>query len=268
MKIEHKTISFKMDESEEEGVFKGIGSGFGDVDQGGDIMLSTCFDECLSKKKPNQIKCLWQHNQKEPLGYYRSLIPTPDGLEVEGKIFSTTLGKDALVLMKGDELGNGVDGLSIGFRIKDFKYEDRDGVRVRVIYKADLVEISIVTFPMHLRCRVGDVKNMTIEDIEQLNTLPEMEDFLKELGVSQRGAKAFIGKITELKQLSINESESQDANKSNDRDDQSTDHTCSNENCSKNEESSETHENKDNDDIVELSKLLESCTNEIKKVLK
>ena len=39
-KIEHKLIEFKVDSTiDEDGVFKGIGSGLGDIDQGDDIVL-------------------------------------------------------------------------------------------------------------------------------------------------------------------------------------------------------------------------------------
>lgn len=203
MKLERKTIEFKVDNTvEEEGVFRGLGSGFGDVDQGMDMMLAGCFDESLTRKSPDQVKCLWQHNQKEPLGYYRKLVSTMNGLQVEGKIFPTTLGKDALILMKGDDQGKGVDGLSIGFIVEDYEFKTIDGQRVRVIKKADLLEISVVTFPMHLRCRINGVKSMNVEEVNGLESLAEIEDVLRDMGLTKNAATALIAKVTEFKQVS------------------------------------------------------------------
>jgi HK97 family phage prohead protease len=209
-KIEHKLIEFKIDsEVDEEGVFKGIGSGLGDIDQGDDIVMPDAFNESLMKKTANQIKCLWQHNQTEPMGYYRSLVVSGQDLMVEGKILPTTLGKDALILMKGDDQGKGVDGLSIGFRVQDYEFKTIEGRRIRLIKKADLIEISVVTFPMHLRCRIQGVKSMTVEQITELKSLSDIEDALRDNGFSKNASTALISKVSEFKKNLSDESESQ-----------------------------------------------------------
>ena len=209
-KIEHKLIEFKVDSTtDEDGVFKGIGSGLGDIDQGDDIVMPDAFNDSLLKKKANQIKCLWQHNQTEPMGYYRSLVVSGQDLIVEGKILPTTLGKDALILMKGDDQGKGVDGLSIGYRVEDYEYKTIEGRRIRLIKKADLIEISVVTYPMNLRCRIQGVKSMTVEEITELKTLADIENALRDNGFSKNASTALISKVSEFKKQLSDESESQ-----------------------------------------------------------
>lgn len=203
MKIERKLLQFKVDQNtEEEGVFSGMGSGFGDIDQGGDIVAPNAFDEFLQNNPPDAVKALWQHDQSQPMGYYRKLLPTSDGLQVEGKILPTTLGKDALILMKGDENGKGVDGLSIGYIVREHEFKKVGNSTVRVIKKADLIEISVVTFPMNLRCRINGVKKMTIEEVEELKSLNDVEDNLRDNGYSKNAAVAIIAKISEFKRIS------------------------------------------------------------------
>lgn len=198
--IEYKSLHFKVDqETDEEGVFTGIGSGFGDVDQGGDMILNTAFDEDLSSKPANAVKCLWQHDDNTPLGYYRKLSATAEGLHVVGKILPTQIGRDALIQMKGDDQGKGVDGLSIGYRVIEFKMADINGRRVRIIEKAKLLEISVVTFPMHLRCRVEGVKKMTIEQIDEIKSLADVEDYLRAPSpLTREGAKKFVANLKKL----------------------------------------------------------------------
>jgi uncharacterized protein len=253
MRMERKTIAFKVDGSvEEEGVFKGLGSGFGDVDQGNDMMVMGCFDESLSMKSPDAVKCLWQHNQSEPLGYYRKLTSTPSGLEVEGKIFPTTLGKDALILMKGDDQGKGVDGLSIGFIVEDYEYKTIGERRVRVIKKADLLEISVVTFPMHLRCRINGVKSMNVDQVNELESLSEIEDALRDLGLTKNAATALVSKVTEFKSISDEgEPQPEDAEVGEPQE-------------AKSDESNEAHEEKVSQDTADLKAALDELMKTIK----
>lgn len=201
-KVEHKRIEFKVEGTTEEGVFTGVGSGFGNIDKGGDIVAPGAFDEFLQNNPPNVVKCLWQHEQSMSMGYYRELQPAGDGLRVQGKILPTTLGKDALILMRGDKLGKGVDGLSIGYIVREHKFEMIDGRRIRVILKADLIEISVVTFPMNTKCRIDGVKKMTVEEIEELKSLNDIQDLLRDNGFSKNAAVGLIAKIGEFKRIS------------------------------------------------------------------
>lgn len=170
------------------GTFEGYGSVFNITDKGGDIVVPGAFTETLSAAKSagRLPAMLWQHNQREPIGVYTEMEEDSIGLRVKGKLaLKTSRGAEAYELMKMGALS----GLSIGFRVRDDSWDRVTGVRT--IKKADLVELSLVTFPMNDASRVSAVK--TIEDLE---TLAEIERHLRDAGgFSKSEATALVSRI-------------------------------------------------------------------------
>lgn len=126
----------------------GYASLFNAVDLSGDIVVPGAFDLCLSHRKSQEVKMLYQHDVTRPLGVWRVLKSDGHGLWVEGDITEgTRLGHDTATLIRA----MAIDGLSIGFRaIK----ANRDKNRRRRITEIDLLEISLVTFPMQPHARL------------------------------------------------------------------------------------------------------------------
>lgn len=182
-----KTLDFacELKASGDTGTFTGYGSVFNITDKGGDIVASGAFTETLaaSKAAGRLPAMLWQHNQREPIGVYTSMEEDSVGLKVEGKLaLKTARGAEAYELMKMGALS----GLSIGFRTRDDSYDRVTGVRT--IKKADLVELSLVTFPMNDASRVASVKS-----IEEFETLADFERYLRDAGgISKSEALAFV----------------------------------------------------------------------------
>jgi HK97 family phage prohead protease len=133
-----------------EGRFAGYASVFGEVDDGGDIVMPGAFRKSLGLRGRHRVKMLFQHDPKEPVGTWDKVVEDGFGLWVEGRLVGEVPRTDALrrLIARG-----AVDGLSIGFRTVKSTRDPRTGHRR--LWEIDLWEISIVTFPMMDRARIA-----------------------------------------------------------------------------------------------------------------
>lgn len=132
-----------------EGRFAGYASLFGEVDQGGDIVMPGAFTKSLAKKGRSGVRMLFQHDPKEPVGVWTHLEETPEGLWAQGRLLEGVPRSKALRALIAEKA---VDGLSIGFRTVRATRESQTGRRR--LWQVDLWEISIVTFPMLAGARI------------------------------------------------------------------------------------------------------------------
>jgi len=147
------------DEDKNYGTFEGYGSVFGNKDLGNDVIEAGAFAKSLKKRKPQNVKLLYQHKSDMPIGVFDEIREDEHGLVVKGRLaLKTQAGAEAYELLKMGAL----DGLSIGFRVnpKEVSYDKRKGQRV--IKEVDLMEISLVTFPMNPKATVRQVKGEEI----------------------------------------------------------------------------------------------------------
>lgn len=151
--LETKRASLAVSHVDEEGVFEGYASLFNIADLGGDVVMPGAFADSLRRIGPAGVKLLWQHDGKEPIGAWLSLVEDARGLRAKGCLnLAVARAREALALMKQGAL----DGLSIGFRPVRVTREAASGLRR--IHVVELVEISLVTFPMLPQARVQSVK--------------------------------------------------------------------------------------------------------------
>jgi HK97 family phage prohead protease len=190
----------------DDGTFYGYGSVFGNVDDGGDIVAPGAFKSSLTKAKKGDAAwpaMLLQHGgdsvaDKMPVGVWTDLDEDSKGLIATGKLaLKTSRGADAYELMKLTPRP-ALDGLSIGYRTRDFELHKAQGKpdKARRTLKAvDLHEISLVTFPMNRLATVTAVKAA-----QEIKTIREFEDFLRDVGgfsnaaaksIASSGFKAF-----------------------------------------------------------------------------
>lgn len=174
---------------DEEGVFTGYGSIFGNKDLGNDVVVEGAFAKSIGKKGARAVKMLYQHRQDEPIGVFDEIVEDRRGLKVKGRLaMGTQRGREVYELMKMGAL----DGLSIGYRVdpKGVDYDEK-GKR-RYLKSVDLMEISAVTFPMNPRARVQAVKGAE-------RTVREWEELLRDAGsLSRNEAKAAASAVAKV----------------------------------------------------------------------
>jgi HK97 family phage major capsid protein len=130
-------------------LIEGYATVFNIPDAHNDVIIKGTFNKISS----NNIKLLWQHNSDMPIGIVNSLIEDDYGLKITATINNRIqCGLEAIELISSGAL----DGLSIGFYIKLSQYNK---LGERIIQKAELVEISIVTFPANKHAKISYVRN-------------------------------------------------------------------------------------------------------------
>lgn len=127
-------------------LISGYASVYNLLDQDHDIIAPGAFQYSITKGK---VKLLWQHDPAKPIGNINALSEDNYGLRMEAALNNKIqFGSEAIELLKQ----GAVSGLSVGFIIKDAKYNQ---LSHRIITKADLMEISIVTFPANEMAQIS-----------------------------------------------------------------------------------------------------------------
>jgi HK97 family phage prohead protease len=154
MEYKHLSLEWKADE---EGQIEGYGSVYGNTDLGGDIVAAGAFTDSLGNGR--KIKMLSQHDPFAVIGVWDEVADDGKGLRVKGRILTTIqAGREAYELVKAGAM----DGLSIGY--KTIRTKAVNGARL--IEKADLWEVSLVTFPMNDLTRIDAVKAADLSERE------------------------------------------------------------------------------------------------------
>jgi uncharacterized protein len=167
------------DEDEEEGVFEGLASTFGNVDLVGDIIKRGAFKGSLAERPPGKVKMLLGHNAGGiPIGVWESIKETRQGLAVKGRLL-LKIGQaaDVFEAMKAGVM----DSLSIGFRTLE---EDFDKEGRRLIKAVDLLEISVVNFPANPKAQITSVKQIDVSP-EDITCKRDLENVLRDAGFSK-----------------------------------------------------------------------------------
>jgi HK97 family phage prohead protease len=123
--------------------FAGYAAIFGRPDRGGDVVRAGAFARAL--KRPALVPLLWQHAPGRPIGRIDYLKEDGRGLRVIGRLSAGAAGREAAALLKE----GAVSGLSFGYRVREAR-----GQGPRELIEIELVEISLVTFPMQPKARV------------------------------------------------------------------------------------------------------------------
>jgi len=181
-----KQVFYADIKTEQEGVFSGYASTFGNVDNGNDIVAKGAFTKSLAERPATKVKLLSQHKTDEPIGIFTEMFEDSKGLYVKGRLaLGTQKGRETYELMK---MG-AIDGMSIGFRANPEKQTYNESKRTRTLNEVQLLEISLVTFPMNERAIVQSVKGD--------KSIREWETILRDSGSLSRseakvGAKALM----------------------------------------------------------------------------
>ena len=191
--IKKLTFHSEVKANDDKGTFTGYGSIFGNEDQGSDIMQKGAFTKSLEQRPASKVKMLYQHKTDEPIGVFTEMYEDSKGLFVKGQLaMGTQKGREAYELLKMGAL----DGMSIGFRADPDKQGYNENKRgTRTLKEVDLMEISLVTFPMNERALIENVK-------ASQKSILEWEKILREVGSLSRteakiGAKALSESLSQ-----------------------------------------------------------------------
>ncbi len=191
--MERIEVKFAAGDVNSKGEFSGYGAVFGNVDQGGDLIQQGAFAGTLAdwKQAGKLPPMLLQHGGMGltdgdglPVGKWTKMGEDAHGLYAEGKLINmdTERGKSIYGALKEGVL----DGLSIGYRVKEFSLRTKPEDPRRTLKAVDLQELSIVTFPMNGKARISQVKSGA-----PIETIRDFEQFLRDVGgYSNAQAKA------------------------------------------------------------------------------
>lgn len=185
-------VELKFDEQTENGTFSGYASKFNSVDLAGDTILPGAFTKAL--EKIGTLPIFFNHDSNDvPIGKYTKVEQNARGLKVEGELLlDIPKAKNVYAAMKAGV----VTGLSIGFTVQKGGYEEKEDGSGFIYKDIDtLREISICTYPCEPKAQITAVKS---EDVEQLKTVRDFENFLRDSGFSKTVAQAIVSKAKKV----------------------------------------------------------------------
>jgi HK97 family phage prohead protease len=145
--LELKT-AFGVDDA---GAITGTAWPFGSADRSGDIIEKGAFIF------PATLPMLFQHDPREPVGVWDAIMEGEAGLTVKGRLLVNDVARAREV--RALVQAGAIKGLSIGFSTKKASARAGGG---RTIKSLELVEISLVSVPMHPGARVTSAKDASI----------------------------------------------------------------------------------------------------------
>lgn len=187
------------DEGAKAGEFEGYGAFFGNRDSYDDVIAPGAFADTIKEAKNSGQwpSMLVQHGggffggtaaDMMPVGVWSEMKEDDKGLFVKGRLANTPRGQEVYQLLK-TEPRPAINGLSIGYRVKESERGTRPDEPSRTLKKIDLFEISLVTFPANPKARVSAVKS-----------LRDFESALRDAGLSQKDAVKAVSVFKKMHQ--------------------------------------------------------------------
>jgi len=124
----------------------GYASVFDISDSARDIVRRGAFARTLIESP--SIPFLWQHDPSTPIGTIEALAEDEKGLRIIARLSPQSRAAQEAQALVTD---GAIDGLSFGYRVRKARTQNGGG---RELLDVDLVEISLVTFPMQSRARI------------------------------------------------------------------------------------------------------------------
>lgn len=192
------------DDGQDEMSFSGYGAVFNNIDAGGDLIEPGAFASFLADVKAGKQRwpaMMSQHGgmgltaeDMTPIGVWTDFAEDGHGLKVSGKFADTPRGIEMYKLMKMTPRP-AIDSLSIGYIAKEIIPRSTPDEPRRRLKRIDLIEVSPVTRPMNGLARITSVKS-----IEEIVSIRDAEDYLRESGMSRAAAVAFMARAKSLGQ--------------------------------------------------------------------
>ena len=141
----------------DEGIFEGYLSTYGDVDSYGTYFISGAWDKSIERFNSGEvIPVLWSHDRSKPIGKFTELKSDEKGLWGRGKLtLEDPQAKIAYAHMKDGS----VMGLSVGFELDYDNVIYNRMLDALGIAEADLFECSVVVFPANTNAKITNFKS-------------------------------------------------------------------------------------------------------------
>jgi len=135
--------------ADDSGAIEGLAWPFGTPDRVGDIIEKGAFAGAALP-----LPMLFGHDLNDPVGTWDTAEEAPDGLRLKGKLLVNDVARAREV--RALVHAGAVRGLSIGFRTRKAITRKGGG---RTITDLELLEVSLVTIPMHPGAHVSSAKS-------------------------------------------------------------------------------------------------------------
>lgn len=141
----------------DEGIFEGYLSTYGDVDSYRTYFMPGAWDKSIERFNSGEvIPVLWSHDRKMPIGKFTELKSDDKGLWGRGKLtLEDPQAKIAYAHMKDGS----VMGLSVGFEMDYDNVIYNRLLDALGIAEADLFECSVVVFPSNTNAKITNFKS-------------------------------------------------------------------------------------------------------------
>lgn len=121
-------------------------------DRGRDVVRRGAFG-----RVPAGLPLLWQHDAARPVGTIERAEEDSRGLRISARLAPGSDGaREAASLLRAGALG----GLSFGYRVRKARSDRARGLRE--LLEVEIIEVSLVTFPMQPLARVH---SLTVEGV-------------------------------------------------------------------------------------------------------
>jgi len=155
---EYQSFEFKLNDVSDSGQFQGYAATFGNIDLGNDVVEPGAFAQSLRDTGGGKIPILDHHNPAQQIGWNLEAREDSIGLFVRGQLdLNVQAARERHSLMKLAMAVGGRTGLSIGFQ-NVLDEPDPQDFNIRRLKQVQLMEYSIVTFPMNPEAGVTRVK--------------------------------------------------------------------------------------------------------------
>lgn len=189
-------FKFAGEGSDAPGTFEGYAAVFNNVDRGGDLIEPGAFGKSISMSDAMGCPPALYYNHDRTngvIGRIDSIAEDKRGLFVKGCINpDTRAGKDVLSNIKF----GAIKAMSFGYNVPPGGYRrgsGKGGEPARYLKQLNLHEVSVVDDPMNPLAKLNYVKSargVSGVSAEEIKTIREFEDFLRDAGFSRAAAKA------------------------------------------------------------------------------
>ena len=163
------------------GSFEGYASTFNNVDSYGDTILPGAYKSVIDQG--GLPKMLFNHRHWEiPVGKWTHMSEDSKGLVMRGEF---TPGNPQAQTLKAAMQHGTIDGLSIGYALKEGDFEQKGDTRL-IKQVSRLHEVSVVTWPADESARI-DISSVK-SALGQIVTIRDFEDYLRDAGGFSKGA--------------------------------------------------------------------------------